>query len=42
MAKKRETVTWVDYITLKDKELTEKIKRSKKIKEKKWEAHKIM
>lgn len=42
MAKKRETVTWVDYITLKDKELTEKIKRSKKIKEKKWEDHKIM
>ena len=42
MAKKRETVTWVDYITLKDKELTEKIKRSKKIKEKKWEYHKIM
>lgn len=35
MARKRETVTWVDYITLKDKELTEKIKRSKKIKEKK-------
>ena len=41
MAKKRETVTWVDYITLKDKELTEKIKRSKKLKEKKWDQKAI-
>ena len=35
MARKRETVTWVDYITLKDRDLSKKIKRSKKIKEKK-------
>ena len=35
MARKEVTVTWVDYIKLKDEELERKIKRSKKIKEKK-------
>ena len=38
MARKRENVTWVDYMTLKNKELAKKIKRSKKLKEKKWEV----